>query len=160
MKKILNRTTSTSTHCQQHNCQGRRGSFDEAFGQRRGAQGNQDQRGGSRIGRRRRCARADLRHRREPAKRVSLRHRQGNFHQVLPREKKALETAGQLLPLKRVGQPEDIAKLVAFLIDNDKSGFVTGSEYVIDGGLNTSGGFKVIEGNPVSQLFNFNERRE
>jgi NAD(P)-dependent dehydrogenase (short-subunit alcohol dehydrogenase family) len=41
----------------------------------------------------------------------------------------------QRVPLKRFGTPEDIAKLVAFISSDDAS-FITGSEYVIDGGLN------------------------
>lgn len=39
------------------------------------------------------------------------------------------------VPLKRFGQPEDIAKLVTFLASDDAS-FITGSEYNIDGGIN------------------------
>jgi NAD(P)-dependent dehydrogenase (short-subunit alcohol dehydrogenase family) len=41
----------------------------------------------------------------------------------------------QRIPLKKFGQPEDIAKLVSFLASDDAS-FITGSEYVIDGGVN------------------------
>ena len=39
------------------------------------------------------------------------------------------------VPLKRFGQPEDVAKLVSFLASDDAS-FITGSEYNIDGGIN------------------------
>ncbi len=39
------------------------------------------------------------------------------------------------IPLKRFGQPEEIAKLVSFLASDDAS-FITGSEYNIDGGIN------------------------
>ncbi len=39
------------------------------------------------------------------------------------------------VPLKRFGQPEDVAKLVAFLASDDAA-FITGSEYNIDGGIN------------------------
>lgn len=39
------------------------------------------------------------------------------------------------IPLKRFGQPEDIAELVAFLA-SDKAAFITGGEYNIDGGIN------------------------
>ena len=39
------------------------------------------------------------------------------------------------IPLKRFGQPEDVAKLVSFLASDDAS-FITGSEYNIDGGMN------------------------
>ena len=43
----------------------------------------------------------------------------------------------QRIPLKRFGQPEDIAKLVSFLASDDAS-FITGSEYIIDGGINVN----------------------
>lgn len=39
------------------------------------------------------------------------------------------------IPLKRYGQPVEIAKLVTFLASDD-AGFITGSEYNIDGGAN------------------------
>ncbi|MEM7110563.1 MAG: glucose 1-dehydrogenase [Bacteroidota bacterium] len=41
------------------------------------------------------------------------------------------------VPLKRFGQPEDIAELVAFLA-SDKASFITGGEYNIDGGINVN----------------------
>ncbi|REE05494.1 SDR family NAD(P)-dependent oxidoreductase [Marinoscillum furvescens] len=43
----------------------------------------------------------------------------------------------QRIPLKRYGQPEEIARLVAFLASDD-AGFITGSEYNIDGGVNVN----------------------
>lgn len=39
------------------------------------------------------------------------------------------------IPLKRFGEPEDIANLVAFLA-SDEASFITGAEYNIDGGIN------------------------
>lgn len=39
------------------------------------------------------------------------------------------------IPLKRFGQPEEVAKLVSFLASDDAS-FITGAEYNIDGGIN------------------------
>ncbi len=39
------------------------------------------------------------------------------------------------IPLKRFGQPEDVANLVCFLA-SDKASFITGGEYNIDGGIN------------------------
>jgi NAD(P)-dependent dehydrogenase (short-subunit alcohol dehydrogenase family) len=48
------------------------------------------------------------------------------------------EFAGSMqerIPMKRFGASADIAKLVAFLSSDDAS-FITGSEYVIDGGVN------------------------
>lgn len=41
------------------------------------------------------------------------------------------------IPLKRFGQPEDIAELVAFLA-SDRASFITGAEYNIDGGINVN----------------------
>ncbi|HAA13375.1 MAG TPA: short-chain dehydrogenase [Cytophagales bacterium] len=41
------------------------------------------------------------------------------------------------VPLKRFGQSEEIAKLVAFLASDDAA-FITGSEYNIDGGINVN----------------------
>jgi NAD(P)-dependent dehydrogenase (short-subunit alcohol dehydrogenase family) len=41
------------------------------------------------------------------------------------------------VPLKRFGASEEVAKLVSFLASDDAS-FITGSEYVIDGGINVN----------------------
>jgi glucose 1-dehydrogenase len=38
------------------------------------------------------------------------------------------------IPMKRMGTPEEVAGLVAFLASEDAS-YVTGSTYFIDGGL-------------------------
>jgi NAD(P)-dependent dehydrogenase (short-subunit alcohol dehydrogenase family) len=38
-------------------------------------------------------------------------------------------------PVGRVGKPTDIAEIVAWLIDEKRSGFVTGANFVVDGGM-------------------------
>ncbi|MCL1787483.1 MAG: SDR family oxidoreductase [Defluviitaleaceae bacterium] len=38
-------------------------------------------------------------------------------------------------PAGRVGKPQDVAEMVLFLCDNDRAGFITGENIVIDGGM-------------------------
>jgi NAD(P)-dependent dehydrogenase (short-subunit alcohol dehydrogenase family) len=38
-------------------------------------------------------------------------------------------------PAGRVGKPEDVATAVAWLLDGTRSGFVTGADFVVDGGM-------------------------
>jgi NAD(P)-dependent dehydrogenase (short-subunit alcohol dehydrogenase family) len=38
-------------------------------------------------------------------------------------------------PAGRVGRPNDIAEIVAWLLDGKRSGFVTGANFVVDGGM-------------------------
>lgn len=38
-------------------------------------------------------------------------------------------------PVGRVGKPEDVAELVGFLLDRERSGFITGANFVVDGGM-------------------------
>jgi NAD(P)-dependent dehydrogenase (short-subunit alcohol dehydrogenase family) len=51
---------------------------------------------------------------------------------------KAVENAGKATLLKRLGEPEDIAKLVLFLVSDDAS-WITGSAFTIDGGILAGG---------------------
>jgi 3alpha(or 20beta)-hydroxysteroid dehydrogenase len=48
-----------------------------------------------------------------------------------------LTEAVKRIPLGRIGQPDDIAKLVAFLA-SDASSFTTGVEFIVDGGATTN----------------------
>ncbi len=45
-----------------------------------------------------------------------------------------IKIASGSVPIRRVGEVEDVSNLVVFLA-SDESGFITGSEYIIDGGL-------------------------
>ena len=38
-------------------------------------------------------------------------------------------------PARRVGRPEDVAEIVSWLLNGKRSGFVTGANFVIDGGM-------------------------
>ena len=38
-------------------------------------------------------------------------------------------------PVGRVGKPQDVAEIVAWLLDGERSGFVTGANFVVDGGM-------------------------
>ena len=49
-------------------------------------------------------------------------------------EKKAHERLTRGIPLKRIGEPDDVAYCVLYLA-SDESKFVTGSEFKIDGGM-------------------------
>lgn len=54
----------------------------------------------------------------------------------LPEETRAnlMSTLREIVPLKKIGSPADVANLVTFLA-SDNSSFITGAEYMIDGGL-------------------------
>jgi glucose 1-dehydrogenase len=47
------------------------------------------------------------------------------------------EAAGQGIPAGRIGEPEDVAAVAAFLA-SDEAAYVTGSYYLVDGGMTDS----------------------
>ena len=51
---------------------------------------------------------------------------------VLPEKVKEVVLAQ--VPLKRMGKPEDIAEMVAFLV-SDKASYITGQTMMVDGGM-------------------------
>jgi NAD(P)-dependent dehydrogenase (short-subunit alcohol dehydrogenase family) len=57
----------------------------------------------------------------------------GHFAPDLAPEE-AFARFGAAHPLKRIGTPEEVAELAAFLA-SDKAGFCTGGDYLVDGGL-------------------------
>jgi glucose 1-dehydrogenase len=56
------------------------------------------------------------------------------INQDLLNNKEQLEKVLQNIPLKRMGKPEDVAAVVAFIASDDAA-YVTGSTYYVDGGL-------------------------
>jgi NAD(P)-dependent dehydrogenase (short-subunit alcohol dehydrogenase family) len=56
-----------------------------------------------------------------------------HFAPDLPTEE-VLARFGAAHPLGRIGTPEEVAELAAFLA-SDKAGFCTGGDYLVDGGL-------------------------
>ena len=38
-------------------------------------------------------------------------------------------------PGGRVGRPQDVAEIVAFLLDRERAGFITGANFIADGGM-------------------------
>ncbi|MFT7597204.1 MAG: 3alpha(or 20beta)-hydroxysteroid dehydrogenase [Acidimicrobiales bacterium] len=53
---------------------------------------------------------------------------------MLPDNQKVRDNMTKLVPLGRVAEAEEVARLALFLVSDDSS-YTTGSEYVVDGGL-------------------------
>ena len=49
-------------------------------------------------------------------------------------EEEAFARFGAAHPIGRIGEPEEVADLVAYLV-SDRAGFITGADFLIDGGL-------------------------
>ena len=56
------------------------------------------------------------------------------INKALLEDKPKLNALLEKIPLGRLGAPEDVASLVAFLV-SDEAAYVTGATYVVDGGL-------------------------
>jgi NAD(P)-dependent dehydrogenase (short-subunit alcohol dehydrogenase family) len=55
------------------------------------------------------------------------------FHQVLPADDARIEVLARSIPVRRIGQPDDVARAVMFLAD-PASGFITGQTLFVCGG--------------------------
>lgn len=52
--------------------------------------------------------------------------------------KRIMEAVAKMIPMKRIGQPEDVADVVAFFVSDD-AGYLTGQVLSVDGGLTMIG---------------------
>ncbi len=55
------------------------------------------------------------------------------FHEVVPEDSPKLDTMAQSIPVRRLGQPDDVARAACFLLHED-SGFITGQTLMVCGG--------------------------
>jgi NAD(P)-dependent dehydrogenase (short-subunit alcohol dehydrogenase family) len=53
----------------------------------------------------------------------------------VPHSQARTERGAATIPLGHHGAPDEIAKAVEFLVDPDRSGYITGTDLVVDGGL-------------------------
>ena len=56
-----------------------------------------------------------------------------NFHSIIPEGSPQVEHVIETIPVKRLGQPDDVARAVMFFVDRD-AGFVTGQVLYVCGG--------------------------
>ena len=59
--------------------------------------------------------------------------RTANFHSIVPEGSPQVERVAQAIPVKRLGEPDDVARAVLFFADRD-AGFVTGQVLYVCGG--------------------------
>ena len=55
------------------------------------------------------------------------------FHEVVPEDSPKLDAMAQSIPVRRLGQPDDVARAACFLLHED-SGFITGQTLMVCGG--------------------------
>ena len=61
------------------------------------------------------------------------------FHEVVPKGSPVLDKMAEKIPVKRLGEPPDVANAVMFFLD-EKSGFVTGQNLFVCGGTSIESG--------------------
>ena len=59
---------------------------------------------------------------------------------ILERAGTTREAAGQAYPMRRIGEPSEVAKVVLFLASDDAS-FITAENITVDGGITSQGGW-------------------
>jgi len=69
----------------------------------------------------------------------------GSVPTELMRQNTNLEYVTSNTPLKRLGEPEDVARAVLFLVDPNSSGWLTAQNIVLDGGITSKGGWATLD---------------
>ncbi len=58
-----------------------------------------------------------------------------------PDDDEDLTSIGEQVPMRRAGQPEEVAAMIAFLL-SDEASYSTGGEFTVDGGATATSGFR------------------
>jgi NAD(P)-dependent dehydrogenase (short-subunit alcohol dehydrogenase family) len=64
----------------------------------------------------------------------------------LPDPAEQLARSAAVVPLGRVGRPDDVAKAIELLADPEVSGYITGADLKVDGGLDQYNWLHHLEG--------------
>jgi NAD(P)-dependent dehydrogenase (short-subunit alcohol dehydrogenase family) len=62
-----------------------------------------------------------------------------------------IERSRGTVPLRRLGEPDDVAKAVEFLLDTERSSYITGADIAVDGGLDQFNWLHHQYGSPAAE---------
>lgn len=65
----------------------------------------------------------------------------------IPNPEELRERSSANIALRRLGDSDDVAKAIEFLVDSERSGYITGADLVVDGGLNQFNWLHQVHGN-------------
>lgn len=65
----------------------------------------------------------------------------------IPNPEELRERSSANIALRRLGNPDDVAKAIEFLVDPELAGYITGADIVVDGGLSQFNWLHKVHGN-------------